>query len=215
MNKSINTDSKNSKEPQQKYRLGTVSIKILGGLNRFYRRLTSPSASIMAQNIQLFGPRGGFLINGSSRETNKSQINTMMKQRWGLDRNVLRPTPGDPWGVEQHHWNTGAEENQQLNPGGPSNRQKSPGPNQLKQTAPRRGHHRARRPTHRRATKEGSKAINRDWAKHQACRLPHHIHVTPNTPATNDNPSEPTRKTNPTYNFFESIHQATTKLRFR
>ena len=117
MNQSINTDSKNSKEPQKKYRLGTVSIKILGGLNRFYRRLTSPSASIMAQNIQLFGPRGGFL-NASSRETNKSQINTMMKQRWGLDRNLLRPTPGDPWGVEQHHWNTGAEENQQLNPGG-------------------------------------------------------------------------------------------------
>ena len=57
MNQSINTDSKNSKEPQQKYRLGTVSIKILGGLNRFYRRLTSPSASIMAQNIQLFGPQ--------------------------------------------------------------------------------------------------------------------------------------------------------------
>ena len=57
MNQSINTDSKNSKEPQQKYRLGTVSIKILGGLNRFYRRLTSPSASIMAQNIKLFGPR--------------------------------------------------------------------------------------------------------------------------------------------------------------
>ena len=45
MNQSINTDSKNSKEPQQKYRLGTVSIKILGGLNRFYRRLTSPSDS--------------------------------------------------------------------------------------------------------------------------------------------------------------------------
>ena len=56
MNQSINTDSKNSKEPQQKYRLGTVSIKILGGLNRFYGRPTSPSASIMAQNIQLFGP---------------------------------------------------------------------------------------------------------------------------------------------------------------
>ena len=30
---------------------------------------------------------------------------------------MLRPTPGDPWGVEQHHWNTGAIENQQLNPG--------------------------------------------------------------------------------------------------
>ena len=64
MNQSINTDSKNSKEPQQKYRPGTVSIKILGGgANRFYRRLTSPSASIMAQNIQLFGPRGGFLTH--------------------------------------------------------------------------------------------------------------------------------------------------------
>ena len=37
----------------------------------------------------------------------------MMKQRWGLDRNVLRTIPGDPWSVEQHHWNTGAKENQQ------------------------------------------------------------------------------------------------------
>ena len=26
---------------------------------------------------------------------------------------MLRPTPGDPWGVEQHHWKTGAKENQQ------------------------------------------------------------------------------------------------------
>ena len=53
----------------------------------------------------------------------------MMQLRCGLDRNnVLQPTPGDPWDVEQHHWNTGAKENQQLNPGGPSNRQKSSGP---------------------------------------------------------------------------------------
>ena len=29
---------------------------------------------------------------------------------------MLRLTPGDPWGVEQHHWNTGAKQNQQLNP---------------------------------------------------------------------------------------------------
>ena len=63
MNQSINTDSKNSKEPQQKYRIGTVSIKILGGLKPGLQRLTSPSASIMAQNIQLFGPRGGFLTH--------------------------------------------------------------------------------------------------------------------------------------------------------
>ena len=55
-----------------------------------------------------------------------------MKQGWGLDRNVLRPIPGDPWGIEQHHWNTGAKENQQLNHGGPSKREKSSGPNQKK-----------------------------------------------------------------------------------
>ena len=29
---------------------------------------------------------------------------------------MLRPTPGDPWGIKQHHWNTEAKENQQLNP---------------------------------------------------------------------------------------------------
>ena len=115
----------NKYEPQQKHRLWTVSKKSQGGLNRFYGIPISPSDSIMAQNIQLFCPREGFLINGSSRETNKSPLNTMMKQGWGLDRNVLRPIPGDPWGIEQHHWNTGAKENQQLNPGGP--RQKSSG----------------------------------------------------------------------------------------
>ena len=86
MNQSLNTDSKNSKEPQQKYRLGTVSIKILGGLNRFYRRLTSPSASIMAQNIQLFGPRGGFLthqwiITCNKYITDKSYDEAKMRTR--------------------------------------------------------------------------------------------------------------------------------------
>ena len=40
MNQSINTDSKNSKEPQQTYRLGTVSIKILGGLNQTVQQIT-------------------------------------------------------------------------------------------------------------------------------------------------------------------------------
>ena len=38
-------------EPQQKHRLGTVSEILLVGLNRFYGIPTSPSASIMAQNI--------------------------------------------------------------------------------------------------------------------------------------------------------------------
>ena len=37
--------------------------KNTGGLNRFYGYPISPSASIMAQNIQLFGPREGFLTH--------------------------------------------------------------------------------------------------------------------------------------------------------
>ena len=53
----------NKYEAQQKCRLGTVSKKLLGGLNRFYGYPTSPSASIMAQNIQLFGPHEGFLTH--------------------------------------------------------------------------------------------------------------------------------------------------------
>ena len=40
------------KEPPQKYRLGTISnTKLLAGLTRFYRRLTSPSASAVVHNI--------------------------------------------------------------------------------------------------------------------------------------------------------------------
>ena len=54
----------NKYEPQQKHRLGTVSKHYAGGdLNRFYGIPTSPSASVMAQNIQLFGPREGFLTH--------------------------------------------------------------------------------------------------------------------------------------------------------
>ena len=34
-----------------------------GGLIRFYGYRTPPSTSIMAQNIQLFGPREGFLTH--------------------------------------------------------------------------------------------------------------------------------------------------------
>ena len=64
ISKTINMITNNF-EPQQKCRLGTVSKKLLGGggLNRFYGYPTSPSASVMAQNIQLFGPRGGFLTH--------------------------------------------------------------------------------------------------------------------------------------------------------
>ena len=44
-----------------------------GSLNRFYAIPTSPSASIMAQNIQLFGLREGF--SNSSMDHHGKQIN--------------------------------------------------------------------------------------------------------------------------------------------
>ena len=53
----------NKYEPQQKLRLGKVDKNLIGGLNRFYGIPTSPSASVMAQNIQLFGLREGFLYH--------------------------------------------------------------------------------------------------------------------------------------------------------
>ena len=58
-------EQENSQEPQQEYRLGTVSIKMGGGDGGALTGYTgsSPSASLMAQKIQLFGPREGFLTH--------------------------------------------------------------------------------------------------------------------------------------------------------
>ena len=43
----------NTEEPQQKYRLGTVSKRLLGGLNTFNWIQTSPSASAIVQPNQI------------------------------------------------------------------------------------------------------------------------------------------------------------------
>ena len=48
--KRCSTVPKTCRSPTVSLLLGTVSTKILGGLNRFYGHPTSPSASIMAQN---------------------------------------------------------------------------------------------------------------------------------------------------------------------
>ena len=76
----------NKHEPQQKCRLGTVNKKNTGGLNRFYGYRTSPSAYIMAQNIQLFGPREGFLthqwiITGNKQIRDKYYDKTKIRTR--------------------------------------------------------------------------------------------------------------------------------------
>ena len=99
MNQSINTDSKNIKEPQQKYRLGTVSTKTLGGLNRFYRRPTSPSASITAQNTQLLGPRGGppthqWTTTRNKQTTNKHHDEAKTRTRQKRAATDTRRPPG-------------------------------------------------------------------------------------------------------------------------
>ena len=53
------------KEPPQKYRLGTISnTKLLAGLNRFYRILTSPSLlQWFITFSKFFGPRGESLTS--------------------------------------------------------------------------------------------------------------------------------------------------------
>ena len=133
----------NSKEPQQKYRLRTVSIKIGGGGLKPVLRDPNLAPSFCHGSKHIHVVLGSsWRFSNSSMDHHGKQVNhtfklgtycTMMKQRWWLDRNnVLRPTPGDPWGVEQHHLNTGAKENKQLNTGGPSNKQKCSGPSQLK-----------------------------------------------------------------------------------
>ena len=115
LHKTINMIT-NKYETQQKCRFGTVSKKLLGGFNRFYGYPTSPSASIMAQNIQLFGSREGFLthqwiitlnstetccdrhleIPGVSNNTTGTleQKKTNIEPRWGKQQTKkLRPKP--------------------------------------------------------------------------------------------------------------------------
>ena len=53
----------NKYEPQQKHRLGTVSKKITGGLKPVLQAPNLALSFNMTQNIQLFGPRGGFLTH--------------------------------------------------------------------------------------------------------------------------------------------------------
>ena len=96
-----------------------------GGLNRFDGYPTSPAASVMAQNIHLFGPHEGFLthkwvIKGNKQITDKHSDETEM-------RTQQKRVATDTWRslrCRATHWNTRANENQHLNIGGPSNRQK-------------------------------------------------------------------------------------------
>ena len=127
MNQSINTDSKNSKEPQQKYRLGTVSIKILGG--GFKPVLRAPNLALsFYHGSKHTVVRSAWRFPNSSMDHHVKQINHRKILWWSKDEDSTETCCDRHLEIsgksEQHHWNTGAEENQQLNPGGPSNRQK-------------------------------------------------------------------------------------------
>ena len=96
-----------------------------------------------------------------------------------------------------------AKENPKLSHGGPSHRQ-APGTNPPTK-APRQSRHRARGPTHRRAIKEETIAINRNRVQNQARRLPHDIQITSNPYTTLHHLSESTTKTRFPNNSFEFI----------
>ena len=53
----------------------------------------------------------------------------MMKQILGLDRNVLRPAPGDPWGVEQPTETLEQKKTNSWTPLGQATDKKAPAPN--------------------------------------------------------------------------------------
>ena len=54
---------------------------------------------ICAVRVEVFS-----LIHESVRETNKSQIKPVMKQRWGLNRNNVLIHLEIPGVSKQHHW---------------------------------------------------------------------------------------------------------------
>ena len=59
----IRRNANNSKEPQQKYRLGMVSMKILGGGLKLVLRVPNLALGFCHGSKQLSGPHEGFLTH--------------------------------------------------------------------------------------------------------------------------------------------------------
>ena len=78
----------------------------------------------------------------------------------------------------------------------------------------RQSRHRVRGLVNRRAIKEKTIAINRDWVSNQACRLSHNIHFISNLYIAFDNLFELIAKIWFPYNSFEFINEVTIKYRF-
>ena len=154
-------------EPKYKYRHQeqvtvrnhnrSTALEILGGLNRFYGYPIAPSASIMAQNTVVLS---AWRFSNSTMDHHVKQITykyydeAKMRTRqkcvatdtWrSLERwSKRKPTVEPPWAKQQ---------TKTLRPKPTKIHSFMSGPS-------------LRRPTHRRAIKEGSKVINCDWVKH-------------------------------------------------
>ena len=106
----------NTEEPQQKYRLGTVNNRLLGG-GGFKRVLLDPNPRPqILPRFKTFGPHEGFLTHqwiniGYKQITNMAYDESEMRTR---QKRIV--TLGEFEGVEQYHRNTGAKENHSWTP---------------------------------------------------------------------------------------------------
>ena len=106
----------------------------------------------------------------------------MKKQRRGLNRYSVLQDKLRSLDCQTTPSKYEAKEYHQLSPSGQSKRKKRFRSQPTKMNGFNRfGHHRVWRPIHRRAIKECSKGISRDWVNHLACSLTHDIQIIANT----------------------------------
>ena len=121
------------------------------------------------------------LYDESSQNISNHEIKIYDELKSRTQQKGLIVTPWSPWGVTQHHRNTGATDNLQCNPEWPSNRQDMVRPKSTKINNIMSVHHWLWCTTKRRTVDEGSKVIYRVGDNYFTCRLPHYIYIISNT----------------------------------
>ena len=84
-----NITTSNTDEPQQNNRLGTVSHRILRGLELKCILLDPNPRTSLLQWFKIFGPQGGFPNPSMNQHRKQTRIRLLMNQRCGLDKNIL------------------------------------------------------------------------------------------------------------------------------
>ena len=103
---------------------------------------------------------------------------------------------------QDQHWNARATEIIQLNPSASLTKDRASSPNQLDWKYLGR----VWGATRRRAIKEGSKVVNRDWVNYQACSLSHNIYIVVGSFIMNDYLFKLVRKNHSIQQFFKFMH---------